>query len=146
MKWWEALWHVLYSTRFLCLIHLSILPQVVLPAVSHQHLSTCHREPSSPELWSVTMVFVSFLSNAIITLNSYSVKRTSADPNKCLCSPVRVLASACILCEPVRHLLAALRWETLHHTAEVRGENRRSECWWIIRDIAPLTMTHLLVS
>lgn len=145
MKRWEELWYF-YSARFLCLNHLSILPQVVLPVVSHQHLSTCLREPSSPELWSVTMVFVSFLSNAIITLNSYSVKRTSADPTKCLCSPVGVLASARVLCEPVRHLLEVIRWETLHHTAEVGGENRRSECWWSIRDIAPLTVTHLLVS
>lgn len=44
------------------------------------HLSTRH--PFPPELWSVTMVFVSFLSNAIITLNSYSVKRTSAHPKR----------------------------------------------------------------
>lgn len=109
----------------LCLIHLSILPQVVLPVVYTS--PPLHREPSSPELWSVTMVFVSFLSNAIITLNSYSVNRTSADPAKCLCSPVRVLVSARVPCEPVRHLLAAIRWETLHHT-EVRGGNRRSEC------------------
>lgn len=64
---------------FLCLIRFSLFPQVVLPAVVHQQpLPPAPESPSSPELWSVTMVFVSFLSNAIITLNSYSVKRTSA--------------------------------------------------------------------
>lgn len=38
--------------------------------------------PCSPELWSVTMVFVSFLSNAIITLNSYSVKKNHGTPHQ----------------------------------------------------------------
>lgn len=44
-----------------------------------------------PELWSVTMVFVSCVSNAIITLNSYSVKRTS------VCSSISCLPHGFIL-------------------------------------------------
>lgn len=61
--------------------------------VTHQSLCTnsasvC-RKPCPPELWSVTMVFVSSSSNAIITLNSYSVKSPSTYPFtfgfKCCC-------------------------------------------------------------
>ncbi len=58
---------------------LSLFHQVAHPPVCINSLSVCdiYSTCCPPELWSVTMVFVSCLSNAIITLNSYSVKRTS---------------------------------------------------------------------
>lgn len=92
-----------------------------------------HRAPSSPELWSVTMVFVSFLSNAIITLNSYSVKRTSTHPER-LCSSARLLISARVLCKSV-----TTRWGTLHHAAgsEVKADADRVDGLFVIWCVRP---------
>lgn len=56
--------------------------QVVHPPVCINNSSVCIISGKCPpELWSVTMVFVSCVSNAIITLNSYSVKRASTCPS-----------------------------------------------------------------
>lgn len=72
--------HNLFNLDFSFLIlHFSpvLFHQVTHPPLCTNSASVC-RKPCPPELWSVTMVFVSSPSNAIITLNSYSVKSTSA--------------------------------------------------------------------
>lgn len=142
MSCFNELTYVLFF-RFFCPGHPSVTShhcsvcrsvQTVRSFVHHPFVRT--NETCLLELWSVTMVFV-VLSNAIITLNSYSEKRAAWTPlwyksydqcyNLCLCVPAGLLTHFCIFWG--FYVVSAKRPVPLW---EVRGGGECVFCIWTL--------------
>lgn len=113
-------------------------PSVGSPSSCSSLRTECH----PLELWSVTMVFVSSLSNAIITLNSYRVREIAMKFPK---FPSHSLKTSFFLGPQPMKRTCHLPAGDSQHCAGAAPEilNRPTGCLCIVRGLQPLRLTHL---